>query len=199
MDWFHPTLGILSASQSFVLDDVQYPSNWLRGVDTATREALGFVPVTVGAKPDERYYWVTEERNGPDITYTGIAKDLDQVKKLILTDLAAKRYQVEVGGMELNGSVIATDRETQSKISGAVSAVAAGLPAPLTWKGPQGFITLDAPTLTAIALAIASHVQACFVNEAVHTEEINNKSTVADLLAYDYSTGWPANPVIASV
>ena len=199
MDWFHPTLGILSASQNFVLNDIQYPSNWLRGADAATREALGFVPVTVGEKPDERYYWVTEERNGPNITYTGIAKDLDSVKKLILADLAAKRYQVEVGGIELNGSVIATDRETQAKISGAVSAVAAGLPAPLTWKGPGGFVTLDAPTLTAIALAIASHVQACFVNEAFHADKINGKQKVETVLAYDYSTGWPANPVPASV
>lgn len=199
MDWYHPQLGILTASQSFILNDVRYPDNWLRNASVEARSELGFETVTVGEKPDERYYWVNEVRNGASVTYEGTPKDLDTVKKLILADLANKRYQVEVGGLELNGSVIATDRDTQAKISGAVTAVAAGLPAPITWKGPGGFVTLDGPTLTAIALAIATHVQAAFANEAFHAGKIEGKTKLETLLAYDYSTGWPANPVPVTV
>jgi hypothetical protein len=198
MDWYHPTLGYMSSSQGFTLNGETFGANWLRNDTSGRRETMGFVPVSVGSKPDERYYWVAEVRDGANITYTGTPKDIETVKKLILADLAARRYQVEVGGIELNGSVVSTDRDTQSKISGAAAAVAAGLPTPLTWKSPSGFVTIDAPTLTALALAIATHVQAAFETEALHTAAIQALTEVEDVIVYDYSTGWPANPEVVS-
>ena len=121
-------------------------------------------------------------------------RSVEDIKKLRLADLAAKRYAVEVGGCLLNGQPAATDRDTQAKVNGAFVAVANGLPAPLVWKAPNGFVTLDEVTLKAIALGIASHVQAAFANEAFHAAAIEALTNVEDVLAYDIGLGWPANP-----
>lgn len=58
MDWYHPTLGLISASSGFVLADIQYPSGWLRQATDAERTALGFIPVQMGVRPDDKLFFV---------------------------------------------------------------------------------------------------------------------------------------------
>jgi hypothetical protein len=58
MDWYHPTLGLISASSGFVLADIQYPSGWLRQATDAERTALGFIPVQMGNRPDDKLFFV---------------------------------------------------------------------------------------------------------------------------------------------
>jgi hypothetical protein len=200
MDYFHPTLGLMTASQGFTLDGVQYPADWLRRADAASRAALGFLDVHTEAKPDDKFHWVTQAdpvvRDGVAVVgYTAFPKDVVMVKAMRLADLAAKRYEVETGGTIVNDMPVETDRDTQSKLSGALVAIASGLPCPLRWKGPEGFVTLDETTLKAIALAVATHVQEAFAAEADHHEALSALTDFASTVAYDFTTGWPANPV----
>jgi hypothetical protein len=67
----------LGLGQAFTLETVQYPSNWLQMSSQEERAALGITEIIVAARPDDNYYWVTENDNG---TFSTIAKDLEPLK-----------------------------------------------------------------------------------------------------------------------
>lgn len=56
MDWFHPSLGLVAASSSVTLDNIQYPAGWLRH-----QQPEGFLPVRVTARPDDKAFFVSEQ------------------------------------------------------------------------------------------------------------------------------------------
>jgi len=116
---------------------------------------------------------------------------LARVKAQRLSDLAAYRYTQETGGITLNGATIKTDLESQAKINGAWSAAQMNPAILIDWKGANGWIQIDAATITAIAMSVANHVQACFSNERVHAEAIALFATTEEIQAYDFTTGWP--------
>jgi hypothetical protein len=84
----------------------------------------------------------------------------------LLAYAASVRYAREVGGITVGGVPISTDRESQAMLTGAHSFVAANSEATIRWKSDAGFVTLDAAQITALALAVGAHVQACFAREA---------------------------------
>lgn len=108
----------------------------------------------------------------------------DALKTALKAYAAAKRYQVETGGMTVNGVQLPTDRETQSKLSGAVVAFQAGaLTGTIDWKAASGWVSVDQATVTALASAVAMHVQSAFskekaVSEAIDAETITTKSQI---------------------
>lgn len=79
---------------------------------------------------------------------------------------AAARWRKETGGISLASQPIATDRESQALISGAFALVQQQPATTIRFKTPGGFVTLDAAQMSAIAIAVAEHVQACFAIEA---------------------------------
>jgi len=108
-----------------------------------------------------------------DVPLTG-----DALKAALKAYAASKRYTVETGGMTVNGMAIPTDRITQSKLSGAVLAFQAGaLTGSIDWKTSSGWVSLDQASVTALASAVAMHVQAAFsveksVSDAIDAETI---------------------------
>lgn len=84
----------------------------------------------------------------------------------LLAYAALARWRKETGGINLAGQPIATDRESQSLISGAFALVQQQPETVIRFKTPSGFVTLDAAQMSAIAIAVAQHVQACFAIEA---------------------------------
>lgn len=92
--------------------------------------------------------------------------DAEQYSAAIIAYAADARWRRETGGIVVAGAAIATDRQSQAMISGAHAFVQANPAAIIRWKSPAGFVTLDAATVTAIALAVGAHVQACFAAEA---------------------------------
>jgi len=88
----------------------------------------------------------------------------------IFVDLAAyaadKRWRIETGGILVGGVPVATDRESQGLIIGAHAYVLANPDVTINFKAANGFVDLDAATVTAVATAVAAHVQACFAAEA---------------------------------
>jgi hypothetical protein len=53
------------------------------------------------------------------------------------------------------------------------------------------FVPLDAAGITAVAMAVRAHVQACFDKEAVLKAKIEAASSAEEIAAIDLNTGWP--------
>lgn len=61
----------------FEVRGVRYPANWLRLSTDAEKKAIGITEVADPVRPDDRYYFVSQEEDG---TFTSIPKDLDGLK-----------------------------------------------------------------------------------------------------------------------
>ena len=105
--------------------------------------------------------------------------------------LANKRWMVETGGTTIGETFVNTDRDTQSKLIAARILAKEDPAYTIRWKLPTGFVTLDAPTLIAIADGVRAHVQAAFDREDELTTAINAATTHDALDAIDINAGWP--------
>ena len=66
----------------FTIDGTGYPAYWLNKASADDKATLGLVEVTYeGIREDDRFYWVSENRNGAVVTFTNNPKDLDGLKK----------------------------------------------------------------------------------------------------------------------
>lgn len=126
-----------------------------------------------------------------EVAYEVAARPLADVKAERLAALAAHRYAIETGGIDIGGASIRTDLESQSKIAGAHALVTAEPSTVIDWKGAAGWVQLDAATMTAIALAVGTHIQACYSAERTHAEAIEACETAAAAGTYDFTDGWP--------
>lgn len=128
------------------------------------------------------------------VTYAAVDLSLERAKEQALSDIASKRYDVEVGGVDLNGTVVSTDRESQNKYI-AVRIIAKEDPAyTVTWKTLNGFVTLDATSIISIADGVRNHVQSCYDREAELAALIDGAADLTELRTIDLDAGWPANP-----
>lgn len=133
--------------------------------------------------------WVTEV-GGTEITKP---QAYDYISGL----LKAHRRAAEIKGVTVAGASVATDRESQAMVSGAYNHLQINPTAVLDWKGENGWVSLNAAAVTAIAQAVGNHVQGCFTTEKLHSEALGTlrddvNTTAADLLTYNFTTGWPA-------
>ena len=63
---------------SFELDGVQYPAVWLNQATAEEKAEIGLEEVIATNSPaDDRFYWVSQELNGANLTYVNTPKQLD--------------------------------------------------------------------------------------------------------------------------
>ena len=63
---------------AFELDGVQYPAVWLNQATAEQKAEIGLVEViATNAPADDRFYWVSQELNGAELTYVNYPKQLD--------------------------------------------------------------------------------------------------------------------------
>lgn len=103
---------------------------------------------------------------------------------------AAKRWQVETGGISVGGASIQTDRASQAMITGAFAYAQANPSASIAFKAGGGFVMLAAADVEAIANAVGAHVQACFAAEAAIVAAIE-AGAITTFAAID-GADWPA-------
>lgn len=133
-----------------------------------------------------------EEAAALEAQWAAAAPTLAQIRQRRLAELAQKRWEKEAGGITFNGMSVATDAVSQTKIIGAVVGVQMDPLSSIQWKMADGtFATLDAAAVTAMAMAVRAHVQACFDNEAVLKAEIEAAETAEEIAAVDLDAGWP--------
>lgn len=117
---------------------------------------------------------------------------LESVKADKLAEVANWRYMREVGGIDVGGVSVKTDRESQATISGAYSSLKDGLIASVDWKTSDGsFVVLGLQEVTAIAQAVAAHVQDCFTKEKTLVEQVNVAATIEAVQAIDPKAIFP--------
>lgn len=79
---------------------------------------------------------------------------------------AAKRWEKEVGGVEVNGMTVATDDRSKMLISGARQGAENNDHFKVRFKFADGsFAEIDAPAIITISDAVLAHVQHCFAIE----------------------------------
>ena len=155
-----------------------------------------------GDIPHKKVTWHEVVRDEGPAAFTGLENGnwvvraalptLDELRALKLSELAALRWERETGGTLFNGMPVATDAVSQTKYIGAVVGAQIDPNAVINWKMADGtFVTLDAQAITAVAMAVRAHVQACFDNEAALKSQIEAASTAEEIAVVDLNTGWP--------
>lgn len=84
-----------------------------------------------------------------------------------LAALKAKRDEAMCAGIEVNGVHVQTDDLSQQRLTAAALAAQIDPTSTVRWKTASGaFVVLSAEQITAVAMAVRAHVQACFDREA---------------------------------
>ena len=112
--------------------------------------------------------------------------DFETLKHAKSWEIADKRWRAETGGIIVDGVEVATDRESQALLMGAVLAAQNNPEYVVNWKAKNGWFELDAATLIAIADAVRSHVQACFDREKELQEQVEAATTIEELEAIQW-------------
>ena len=97
-------------------------------------------------------------------------------------EIAQARYNAEIAGI----NNISTDRESQSLITGAALKAMQDSTYTCRWKGIDGFITLNATQIIAVADSVRQHVQGCFDHEAELLPLIEAATTEGELEAINW-------------
>lgn len=96
-------------------------------------------------------------------------------------EISDARYHHETAGVKLQGMNIATDRESQSLITGAALQATVDSSYSCQWKTQGGFVTLTSAQILGIAQAVRAHVQSCFDKEAELLAKIDKAKTKEEI------------------
>ena len=112
---------------------------------------------------------------------------LESAKSEKLAELAAWRYTREVGGILVGRTHIRTDRETQAAVAASLTTLREALVTHVDWKTAEGvFVRMDLEEVTAVAQAVARHVQACFSIERTLAEQIQMRTTIEEVQTFQF-------------
>ncbi len=107
---------------------------------------------------------------------------LDEVKAEKIAELAQTRWEQETGGLTLpDGTEIKTDRESQALLTGASLYALQNATATVEWKGANGWVTLTASQIQAIAMAVRNHVQSAFSKEKELAAKVEAAGTAEEV------------------
>lgn len=101
--------------------------------------------------------------------------------------IAERRYRAETGGITFNNLQISTEDRSKLLISGAALEAVIDPDYVMQWKAGDGFISLNASQVIAIARAVRSHVQACFDRESELLENLSAGTLTEEMIGQ----GWP--------
>ena len=115
---------------------------------------------------------------------------LEAAKKKKRTEIAAKRYELENAGLQLNGKIVATDDRSKALImSAALSSLAkvmgtslpleiqqlvSELPDTIHWKYINGFDDITAEDILSMSLAVHNFVESLFARERMLNDYLDN-------------------------
>jgi len=90
---------IIQEGSQFTVDDVTYANNWFQLATQEEKNALGVMEVVYGARPDDKYYWVTESApaingNVVDIGFTSTPKDLAGLKTTAINQVNQQAFSL---------------------------------------------------------------------------------------------------------
>lgn len=90
-----PANRYLRMGNPFDYEGNQYPANWIELSTPEEKAELGLEEViTTNSPADQRYYWVSEELDGAELTYINTPKDLDPCKETAISQTNAVAYSL---------------------------------------------------------------------------------------------------------
>ena len=126
------------------------------------------------AKQQERY----------EAQITEFGADIDGAKAFVRDHFASKRYDFEVGGIDVNGLSVRTDRFTVERIYQARFLAKEDAAFATDWKlGDGTFLTIDATAIIGISDAVTAHLKEVFTKEKTANTSIDAATTLAELQA----------------
>lgn len=85
----------VQVGSQFELGGVTYPPQWLYQATPEQKAAIGLEEVAiVGARKDDRYYWVSTELDKATMIYVNTPKDLDTVKQNSITQVNQTAHSI---------------------------------------------------------------------------------------------------------
>ena len=85
----------IQEGQSFVIDGVTYPPQWLNQSTAEQKAAIGLEEVVATNSPaNQTYYWVSDILDKATLTYTNTPKDLKQVQETAVAQVNATAYAI---------------------------------------------------------------------------------------------------------
>ncbi len=98
-------------------------------------------------------------------TYTVESKEYIIAK--LSQEVASHRYEREVGGVEYNGKIATTDRESQSTVASSMMSFISGTLTSIDYKFKNGWETFDNTTFPLFVKVVGDHVSNCFAAEKI--------------------------------
>ena len=175
LSWTDPALGVQNAAwwpEEGVSDELGVNKKW--GAEVLTLDAERKV--------------VLVKRKQVAMTASEKAERDEEVTTQWADQIAARRYQVETGGVTVKGVQINTDRDSQSLLTGAAFAASLDPGYHIKWKAATGFVDLTGEQILGIASQVRAFVQACFNREAELLGAVADGSITVQML----EEGWPA-------
>lgn len=95
MFYHQATNKYIQEGTQFTIDGITYPAQWLNKSTLEEKQALGLIEVTNANEPfDPKYYWTSESLDGAVRTFSGIPKELDQLKTNCITQVKQMAYSI---------------------------------------------------------------------------------------------------------
>ncbi|MDI4664726.1 DUF4376 domain-containing protein [Xanthobacter autotrophicus] len=92
-------------------------------------------------------------------------EDLPRTAEELLARAAACRTLAEGAGVEMGGSLFASDLECQTRVAATLDYLARAGKAGARWKSWGGYVDLTVAQIEALGLLVGAHVEACFAAE----------------------------------
>ena len=109
---------------------------------------------------------------------------LESTKADKKAQIAEWRWHREVGGVNVGGTKVRTDRESQAQITSTLTSLEQGLLSTVDFKAQDGtWITLTLDEVKAVARAVAQHVQQSFTIERQLVEMVDAAETIEEVQA----------------
>lgn len=108
--------------------------------------------------------------------------------------IAAERFRREASGVEVEGLLIETTRDSQALIASAGLAAVLDPEYRCNFKTLTGFVSIGSAQIIAIAKSVRAHVQACFDRELVLLQALDTGTYNSEMI----NEGWPAPSLLGS-
>ena len=131
------------------------------------------------------------DTNCPDWMKSLVSKYEETSKSILLTKLYSRlssmKTEKEYGGTAYGSHQLATDLESQSKISSVMLGFTAGMITETQFKFKDGFEVMNMEQFNQVATYLMAHVQSCFTAENLSKEALALLS-FEELLTYDINS-----------
>lgn len=126
-----------------------------------------------------------------------IPVDIDTLRTNLINTISSYRYELETGGVTIDGVFVATDDRSKTLLFGASikakEAILNQVGYSIDWKTSNGWVTLSAEQVVTISDTVWTFIQQCFQSELGHVSIINGLSEPSEITNYTITDDWPSN------